>query len=256
MSSLYLLALIQVNLPRGYGYVEFKMRADAEKALLYMDGAQIDGNVVKVKFAPAPGQKAAVSLPKALPHPPKRDVPETDTLVPNAEKATQQRPRESSTQRKPAQSPQRRPAPGGRVDSPRRRPDSPPIHPWKDPPPFRRGRTPPSLRPGYPVRRRSPSPPPRRFRSPRRFSPRRGYVSPVRRRSPFAPRRMTPPMRMRSPPRRLPPPYRRSRSPIRRPIRSLSRSISPVRGRAAPVRRGRSSSSFSESPTPPRRVNS
>uniref|UniRef100_A0A452XJX9 RRM domain-containing protein n=1 Tax=Aegilops tauschii subsp. strangulata TaxID=200361 RepID=A0A452XJX9_AEGTS len=201
-----------VNLPRGYGYVEFKMRADAEKALLYMDGAQIDGNVVKVKFAPAPGQKAAVSLPKALPHPPKRDVPETDTLVPNAEKATQQRPRESSTQRKPAQSPQRRPAPGGRVDSPRRRPDSPPIHPWKDPPPFRRGRTPPSLRPGYPVRRRSPSPPPRRFRSPRRFSPRRGYVSPVRRRSPFAPRRMTPPMRMRSPPRRLPPPYRRSRS--------------------------------------------
>uniref|UniRef100_A0A452XK68 RRM domain-containing protein n=2 Tax=Aegilops tauschii subsp. strangulata TaxID=200361 RepID=A0A452XK68_AEGTS len=27
-----------VNLPRGYGYVEFKMRADAEKALLYMDG--------------------------------------------------------------------------------------------------------------------------------------------------------------------------------------------------------------------------
>ena len=242
-----------VNLPRGYGYVEFKMRADAEKALLYMDGAQIDGNVVKVKFAPAPGQKAAVSLPKALPNPPKRDLPETDTVVPNAEKATQQRPRELSTQRKPALSPQRRPAPSGRVDSPRRQPDAPPIHPWKDPPLFRRGRTPPSLRPGYPVRRRSPSPPPRRFRSPRRFSPRRGYVSPVRRRSPFAPRRMTPPMRMRSPPRRLPPPYRRSRSPIRRPIRSLSRSISPVRGRAAPVRRGRSSSSFSESPTPPRR---
>ncbi|RWW84342.1 hypothetical protein BHE74_00007058 [Ensete ventricosum] len=27
-----------VNLPRGYGYVEFKKRVDAEKALLYMDG--------------------------------------------------------------------------------------------------------------------------------------------------------------------------------------------------------------------------
>ncbi|RZR82990.1 hypothetical protein BHM03_00009532, partial [Ensete ventricosum] len=29
---------ILVNLPRGYGYVEFKKRGDAEKALLYMDG--------------------------------------------------------------------------------------------------------------------------------------------------------------------------------------------------------------------------
>lgn len=28
----------QVNLPRGSGYVEFKTRADAEKAQLYMDG--------------------------------------------------------------------------------------------------------------------------------------------------------------------------------------------------------------------------
>ncbi|KAJ8630709.1 hypothetical protein MRB53_024032 [Persea americana] len=37
---------VAVNIPRGYGYVEFKTRADAEKALLYMDGAQIDGNVV------------------------------------------------------------------------------------------------------------------------------------------------------------------------------------------------------------------
>lgn len=28
----------QVNLPKGFGYVEFKNRADAEKAQLYMDG--------------------------------------------------------------------------------------------------------------------------------------------------------------------------------------------------------------------------
>lgn len=29
---------VQVNLPKGYGYVEFKTRADAEKAQIYMDG--------------------------------------------------------------------------------------------------------------------------------------------------------------------------------------------------------------------------
>lgn len=28
----------QVNLPKGYGYVEFKRRGDAEKALAHMDG--------------------------------------------------------------------------------------------------------------------------------------------------------------------------------------------------------------------------
>ncbi|KAF0924173.1 hypothetical protein E2562_008476 [Oryza meyeriana var. granulata] len=35
----------QVNLPRGYGYVEFKKRADAEKALLYLDGDSSKENV-------------------------------------------------------------------------------------------------------------------------------------------------------------------------------------------------------------------
>nr|CAD1836913.1 unnamed protein product [Ananas comosus var. bracteatus] len=54
-----------VNLPRGYGYVEFKKRADAEKALLYMDGGQIDGNVVRVKFTLAQRQKAS-SPPKVV----------------------------------------------------------------------------------------------------------------------------------------------------------------------------------------------
>lgn len=33
-----LLYHFQVNLPKGYGYVQFKTRGDAEKALLYMDG--------------------------------------------------------------------------------------------------------------------------------------------------------------------------------------------------------------------------
>lgn len=30
--------LLQVNLPKGFAYVEFKTRVDAEKAQLYMDG--------------------------------------------------------------------------------------------------------------------------------------------------------------------------------------------------------------------------
>lgn len=36
-----------MNLPKGYGYVEFKTRADAEKAQLYMDGVSsaLYGNI-------------------------------------------------------------------------------------------------------------------------------------------------------------------------------------------------------------------
>jgi RNA recognition motif-containing protein len=37
-SHLKLVPCLQVNLPKGYGYVEFKARVDAEKAQLYMDG--------------------------------------------------------------------------------------------------------------------------------------------------------------------------------------------------------------------------
>ncbi|ONM31041.1 hypothetical protein ZEAMMB73_Zm00001d040295 [Zea mays] len=33
-----------VNLPRGHGYIAFKKRADAEKALLYMDGHLHEGS--------------------------------------------------------------------------------------------------------------------------------------------------------------------------------------------------------------------
>nr|CAD1831689.1 unnamed protein product [Ananas comosus var. bracteatus] len=50
--------------------VNFKKRADAEKALLYMDGGQIDGNVVRVKFTLALRQKAS-SPPKVVPAAPK-----------------------------------------------------------------------------------------------------------------------------------------------------------------------------------------
>ncbi|CAI5485112.1 unnamed protein product [Closterium sp. Yama58-4] len=56
-----------VNLPKGYGYVEFKKRADAEKARLHMDGAQIDGSVVSAQFVLAP---KPVRRPEPLPPPP------------------------------------------------------------------------------------------------------------------------------------------------------------------------------------------
>lgn len=36
----------RVNLPRGFAYVEFESRAEAEKAREHMDGGQIDGNVI------------------------------------------------------------------------------------------------------------------------------------------------------------------------------------------------------------------
>lgn len=39
------LILFQVNLPKGYGYVEFKTRADAEKAQLHMDGVSFTYHV-------------------------------------------------------------------------------------------------------------------------------------------------------------------------------------------------------------------
>ncbi len=38
-----------VNLPRGFAYVEFKSREEAEKARLHMDGGQLDGNVLRCR---------------------------------------------------------------------------------------------------------------------------------------------------------------------------------------------------------------
>ncbi|WOL01260.1 serine/arginine-rich splicing factor SR45-like isoform X2 [Canna indica] len=246
-----------VNLPRGYGYVEFKKKVDAEKALLYMDGGQIDGCVVRVRFTLTQRQKAS-SPPKAIPVAPKREAPPRNKVGPSLEKDAPQRPRESSPWPKPLSPPLRRsPPPSRRADSPRRRLDSSPrrrlespVRRRVDPSPHRRGETPPRRRPASP-RRRSPSP--RRHRSPpRRLSPRRGRGSPVRKRSPIPPRRRSPPRRPRSPPRRSPPPRRRSRSPLRRPLRSRSRSISPrrIRPPPPPPRRESSDSSYSGSPSP------
>lgn len=40
-------AMQAVNLPRGFAYVEFKEREEAEKARAHMDGGQLDGNVLR-----------------------------------------------------------------------------------------------------------------------------------------------------------------------------------------------------------------
>ncbi|CAI0450367.1 unnamed protein product [Linum tenue] len=227
------------NLPRGFGYVEYKVRADAEKALLYMDGGQIDGKIVRVRFTLPPRQQKVSPPAKPVASAPKREIPKTDGASADVDKDGPKRPRE------------RMPSPDS--PPPRRRLDSPPRR-RVDSPPFRRGETPPRRRPASPgAKGRSSSPPPRRYRSPPRNSPRRVRGSPVRRRSPLPPRRRSPPpRRARSPPRRSPL-RRRSRSPIRRPLRSRSRSLSPRRDRGPAARRGRSSS-YSDSPSPVRKV--
>ncbi|KAL0300995.1 UNVERIFIED_CONTAM: Serine/arginine-rich splicing factor [Sesamum radiatum] len=215
-----------VNLPKGFAYVEFKNRADAEKAQLYMDGAQVDG-FVRAKFT-LPERKKVSSPPKAAATSSRRDVPKSDDAALDADKDAPKRPREGYTHllsvvnksslclpfhmhdcfnktfwvssgspgRKPLSPPRRR-SPVVRRGSPRRESGSPAPRRRVDSPvrrradsPYRRGDSPPPRRrPASPPRGRSPSSPPRRFRSPPRASPRRIRGSPVRRRSPLPPRR-------------------------------------------------------------------
>ncbi|KAF3493362.1 hypothetical protein DY000_02054961 [Brassica cretica] len=122
-----------VNLPKGYAYVEFKARADAEKALLFMDGGQIDGNVVKAKFTLPPRQKLSPP-PKPVSTAPKREAPKSDSAA--IEKDGPGRPRETSPRR-------RSPLPWRLPDSPPRRRPSPPIRRRGDTPPRRRAASPP-----------------------------------------------------------------------------------------------------------------
>eukprot|EP00268_Persea_americana_P052376 TRINITY_DN5859_c1_g1_i8.p1 TRINITY_DN5859_c1_g1~~TRINITY_DN5859_c1_g1_i8.p1 ORF type:complete len:233 (-),score=45.30 TRINITY_DN5859_c1_g1_i8:586-1284(-) len=151
-----------VNIPRGYGYVEFKTRADAEKALLYMDGAQIVGMLSEHGSRYLPRPKVSPP-PKAVPVTSRREAPQRENVGADVEKDGQQRQKESS--RRKLLSPPRRRSPIGR-----------------------RGESPPRRRPASP-RRRSPSPALRKNRSPARASPRRVRGSPVRKRSPIPPRR-------------------------------------------------------------------
>ena len=40
----------QIGLSKGYAYVEFEERSMAEQAQIYLDGGQLDGNILKVSF--------------------------------------------------------------------------------------------------------------------------------------------------------------------------------------------------------------
>eukprot|EP00210_Caulerpa_lentillifera_P003330 g3178.t1 len=52
-----------VQLPKGYAYIEFEHQQDAEKALDHMNGGQIDGNIIDVKFVLAPLKRDVTPQP-------------------------------------------------------------------------------------------------------------------------------------------------------------------------------------------------
>jgi len=60
------------RVPKGTAHVEYQRREEAEQAIAAMDGAQIDGNVISVRFQAEP-------LAAALPPPPHRPVVRTKT---------------------------------------------------------------------------------------------------------------------------------------------------------------------------------
>ncbi|XP_062152575.1 serine/arginine-rich splicing factor SR45-like isoform X1 [Alnus glutinosa] len=141
------------NLPKGYGYVEFKAEEDAKMAKLYLHGNKINENAIKVKFS-------FVSLPlKAITTLSKIDAPKTN--ISDGEKDRLKRQREASPCRKPLASP-RRGSPVQRDGSPRRPPDSP-LRRRADSPVHRRVKSPYQCDDTHPRRRstssgRGPSP--------------------------------------------------------------------------------------------------
>jgi len=46
-----------VDLPKGYGYVDFESRQEAEDALAHMNHGQMDGEVISVEFIHIPSSK-------------------------------------------------------------------------------------------------------------------------------------------------------------------------------------------------------
>eukprot|EP00238_Polyblepharides_amylifera_P011856 CAMPEP_0196587632 /NCGR_PEP_ID=MMETSP1081-20130531/58109_1 /TAXON_ID=36882 /ORGANISM="Pyramimonas amylifera, Strain CCMP720" /LENGTH=384 /DNA_ID=CAMNT_0041909873 /DNA_START=131 /DNA_END=1286 /DNA_ORIENTATION=- len=60
-----------VNLPKGFAYVEFATRVEAENAKAHMDGGQLDGNIVTCAFILLPKKPSSPSRDKErLPPPP------------------------------------------------------------------------------------------------------------------------------------------------------------------------------------------
>lgn len=140
----------RTGLSKGYGYVEFAKREFAEAAQLYLNGAQIDGQVIKASIilinrkrrSPSPRRDRSSDRRRRSPSPRGARVPDRDRP------ADRDRPRKRS------------PSPRRRERSPPRRDRSPPR---RDRSPPRRDRSPPRRRysrsrsRGRGGRRRSPS---------------------------------------------------------------------------------------------------
>ncbi|KAF7140624.1 hypothetical protein RHSIM_Rhsim06G0238800 [Rhododendron simsii] len=256
-----------VNLSKGYGYVEFKMRADAEKAQIYMDGAQIDGNVVRAKFT-LPERKKVSPPPKVVAAASKKDGPKIDAVGADVEKGGPKRPRECMSLLLPLAS-LNPPCEGDLLS-----------HEEVDLPDEIRtlllfvvvwtllfvvaenlltAEVKHLLGGGLHLQCEVVHLPLHQEGTDHQRGPRPGgYVAVLcvedllfHQGAGNTGFQFSPPRRARSPPRRSPINRRRSRSPIRRPVRSGSRSVSPRRGRAPVGRRGRSSS-YSGSPSPRR----
>ncbi|KAG1667648.1 hypothetical protein FOA52_004675 [Chlamydomonas sp. UWO 241] len=260
-----------VNLPRGFAHVEYDVVGDAQKAIDYMNGAQIDGKVIRVNFMILPKKREPEPRKEA---PAGRPEPRTRSPLPPARgrRSPSPPPKRRSRSRSPP------PPRGGRAarspsPPPKRRSRSPLRRGARSPPPGGSGKDgataalpgPPPRLPGPPSS--LPGPPPAlpgppgggRFPSP----PRGGGGSRGARLSPpprgGGSRRSPSPLRRRSPPpksgvsrggggrSRSPAPLRRgSRSPLgRRPSGARSparrsRSPPPPRRSRSPVRRSRS----------------
>lgn len=243
----------RVGLSKGNAYIEYELSKDAEQAMLYLDGGQLDGNYLKVSFILVASKRRRLS--------PER---EKDISSQRGKRSLSPKPQTTGRNQtsRQATSPPRKGGNiggggGGRNDASSQRPSGRYGPADRRSPPRDRDR---DSRYKQPVgadrktqapltagnRRSSPSPPPRQRPSPTRQRP-----------SP--PRRSSPPRQRPSSPRRRddgPPPRRRSPPINRRPLgrRSRSRSRSPRRGRVERSRypspspkRGRRSPSSSRS---------
>eukprot|EP00656_Telonema_subtile_P023040 TRINITY_DN24349_c0_g2_i1.p1 TRINITY_DN24349_c0_g2~~TRINITY_DN24349_c0_g2_i1.p1 ORF type:complete len:215 (-),score=40.89 TRINITY_DN24349_c0_g2_i1:54-698(-) len=63
----------RLNLPRGFAYVDFASRAEAEKAMDGMNAGQIDGNKLAIQFVELPSRRQ--SPPRASRDAPRRRSP-------------------------------------------------------------------------------------------------------------------------------------------------------------------------------------
>lgn len=164
-----------VNLPRGFAYVEFSKRSEAEEAQKLMDGGQLDGNQLSVAFVLVPRK------PKSPP----RQKPSARPLSPVGRRESDLKdardrgfrgrdgrdtPRDHDYRNRRMSPPRRRSSPMKDARDYRRRPLSPPRS--------RRPISPRGRLPRSPPRRRVASPP--RERQRRRTPTRR---SPARRRT-------------------------------------------------------------------------